>query len=75
LTGTPVTAEMLSAAPPRASPSIFVRTAGDGHRGDERLGHADGLLAGHGVDDEQRFDRPDRVVDRRDLGHEAPVDC
>ena len=41
--------------------------AGDRHRGDERLGDGDGLLAGHGIDDEQRLDRLDRRVDRRDL--------
>ena len=33
--------------------------AGDGHRGGERLGDGDGLLAGHRVDDEQRLDRLD----------------
>ena len=75
LTGTPVTAEMESAAPPRASPSILVRIR-PGHRDgrDERLGDADGLLAGHGVDDEQGLDRLHRRVDRGDLGHERLVD-
>ena len=68
LTGIPVTAEMLRAAPPRASPSIFGEDEpGDGHRRDESLRDADGLLAGHGVDDEERLDRLDRRVDGRDL--------
>ena len=48
--------------------------AGDGHRGHERLRHGDGLLAGHGVDDEQRLDRLDGGVDGGDLGHQRLVD-
>ena len=48
--------------------------AGHGHRGGERLGDRDGLLAGHRVDDEQRLDRLDRGVDRGDLGHQRLVD-
>ena len=49
--------------------------AGHRHGGDERLGDRDGLLAGHRVDDEQRLDRLDRVVDGGDLGHERLVDA
>ena len=57
LTGTPVTALMESAAPPRASPSILVRIRPvTGTASDERLGDRDGLLADHRVDDEQRLD-------------------
>jgi hypothetical protein len=49
--------------------------AGDGHRRDERLGDADGLLAGHGIDHEKRLDRLDRGIDRSDLGHQGLVDA
>ena len=49
--------------------------AGHRHGGDERLGDGDGLLAGHRVDDEERLDRLDRVVDRGDLGHQRLVDA
>ena len=48
--------------------------AGHRDRGDERLGDGDGLLAGHGVDDEQRLDRLDRRVHGGDLGHQRLVD-
>ena len=75
LTGRPVTALIESAAPPRASPSILVRMRPvTRHRGRERLGDGDGLLAGHRVDDEQRLDRLDGRVDRGDLGHQRLVD-
>ena len=75
-TGRPVTALIESAAPPRASPSILVRMRPvSGRVAVERLGHGDGLLAGHRVDDEQRLDRPDGRGDRRDLLHEDLVDA
>ena len=75
LTGTPVTAAIDSAAPPRASPSILVRMSPvTGHGRDERLGDGDGLLAGHRVDDEERLDRVDGGVDGGDLGHQRLVD-
>ena len=49
--------------------------AGDRHGGGEGLGHADGLLADHRVDHEERLDGLDRAVPaRRDLGHQRLVD-
>ena len=75
LTGRPVTALIESAAPPRASPSILVRTRPvSGTAPVERLGDGDGLLAGHRVDDEERLDRLDRRADLGDLGHQGVVD-
>ena len=76
LTGTPVTAEMRQrGAAAGVAVDLGQDEAGDGHGGDERLGDADGLLAGHGIDDEQRLDRLDRRVDGGDLGHERLVDA
>ena len=40
----------------------------------EGLGRVGGVLAGHGVDHEQRFDRFDRRVQRLDLAHHLFVD-
>ena len=48
--------------------------AGERHGRGERLGHGDGLLAGHRVDDEQRLDRLDGRIEGGDLGHEGLVD-
>ena len=48
---------------------------GHGHRRDEGLRDADGLLAGHGIDDEERLDRLDGRVHGRDLLHEGLVDA
>ena len=48
--------------------------AGDRHGRGEGLGDGDGLLAGHGVDHEERLDRLDRGVDRGDLGHQRLVE-
>ena len=39
----------------------------------ERLGRVGGVLAGHGVDHEQRFDRVDRSMQRLDLGHHLGI--
>ena len=52
--GLPVTARTESAAPPRASPSSFVRIdAVEVDRVEELLGDVDGVLAGHRVEHEQ----------------------
>ena len=40
----------------------------------ERLGRGDGVLAGHGVDDEERVVGLDRVGDAPDLVHQLGVD-
>ena len=75
LTGRPVTLRMPSAAPPRASPSIFVSTsAGERQPGVERLGDLHRLLAGHGVDDEQRLGRRHGAADADELVHHRLVD-
>ena len=55
-----------SAAPPRASPSSFLITTPSSRRVAELLGDIDSVLAGHGVDHEQRG-RPDLVADLADL--------
>ena len=46
----------------------------DAERGMERLGHTDGVLSGHGVDDEEGVVRLDGVADLADLLHELGVD-
>ena len=75
LTGTPVTAEMRErGAAAGVAVDLGEDQPGDRDGGRERLGDADGLLAGHRVDDEQRLDRLDRRVDRGDLGHQRLVD-
>ena len=75
LIGTPVTARMESAAPPRASPSILVRIeAGERQRAVEVLGDAHRLLAGHGVGDEQDLVRLDAALDVDQLLHQRVVD-
>ena len=40
----------------------------------EGLGRGDGVLAGHGVDDEERVVRVDRLGDAADLVHQLGVD-
>ena len=71
LIGRPVTARTESAAPPRASPSSFVRTiAVERDPLLERLGDVHGLLAGHRVEDEQDVRRPRRRGDARELVHQ-----
>ena len=73
--GTPVTARTDSAAPPRASPSSFVITMpSNSHLLAERLGHVDGVLAGHGVEHEQRRVGLHRVADPHQLVHQVVVD-
>ena len=75
LTGRPVTArDRERGAAARVAVDLGQDEAGqrDGRR--ERLGDADRLLAGHGIDDEQGLDRLDRGVDRRDLGHQLLVE-
>ena len=75
LTGRPVTALIESAAPPRASPSIFVSTRPvSGTASSNACATLDRFLAGHRVDDQQRLDRLDRVGDGRDLGHQLLVE-
>ena len=74
-TGRPVAARMLSAAPPRASPSIFVSTRPvTGSLAVEGLRHADRLLAGHRVDHEQRLGRRHGADDADELVHHRLVD-
>ena len=46
----------------------------DGERGVERLGHADGVLTGHRVDDEERVVRLDGGADLAHLLHHLGVD-
>ena len=41
----------------------------------ERLGRGDGVLAGHGVDDEERVVRADARGDPTDLLHQLGVDA
>ena len=69
LIGLPVTARIDSAAPPRASPSIRVRTTPvSGDLVGEALGDVDRVLAGQRVDDEQdlvRAGRPRRPPSSR----------
>ena len=73
-TGRPVTLRMPSAAPPRASPSILVSTsAGERQAGVERLGDAHRLLAGHGVDHQQRLGRGHDAADAHQLVHHRLV--
>ena len=73
--GLPVTALTDSAAPPRASPSSLERIDAVELRGlGELLGDVDGVLAGHGVDDEQHVGRPDGLLDLGQLGHQRLVD-
>ena len=75
LTGTPVTALIDSAAPPRASPSILVRTRPvSGDRVAECLGDRHRLLADHRVHDQQRLGRLDGRGQVADLGHQRLVD-
>ena len=58
LIGAPVIWRTDSAAPPRESPSSLVRTTPvSGSASFERLGGVDRVLALHGIDDEQGFDR------------------
>src|SRR5919199_1667743 len=44
------------------------------HRGGELLGDVDGVLAGHGVDDEEDRVRADRLADLHQLAHQRLVD-
>ncbi len=70
LIGAPVTWRTDSAAPPRASPSSLVSTTpGERKRRCESLGRVHRVLTLHRVDDEQRFDRAQRRMQRRDLAH------
>ncbi|CAE6947305.1 conserved protein of unknown function [Ectopseudomonas oleovorans] len=48
--------------------------AGQRQRVTERLGRVGSILAGHGIDHEQRLHRLDRRVQRLDLGHHLGVD-
>ena len=75
LIGWPVTARMLSAAPPRASPSIRVEhDAGDADPLVERAREIDRVLAGQRVGDQQRLVRPHPVAHARELAHQLLVD-
>ena len=66
---------MLSAAPPRASPSIFVSTSPvTGSSAWNASATLHRLLAGHRVDDEQHLGRVDDAGDPRDLLHHRVVD-
>ena len=73
--GLPTTPLTDSAAPPRASPSSLVRmTPLSSSVVVERLGRGDGVLADHGVDDQERVVRLRRRRDVTDLVHELGVD-
>ncbi len=66
---------MERAAPPRASPSILVRTRPvTGTTARERLGHVDRFLAGHRVDDEERLGGLERRAQVGDLRHQRGID-
>ena len=75
LIGLPVTALTESAAPPRASPSSFVRTTpSKATRSWNASRDVDRLLAGHRVEDEQDVRRLRLVADRGELVHQRLVD-
>ena len=73
--GLPVTARTESAAPPRASPSSFVRiTPSKSTASLELLGDVDGVLAGHRVEHHQHVVRLGRVAHAHELVHQVAVD-
>ncbi len=75
LIGAPVMRWIESAAPPRASPSIFVRiTPVIAELLVERLRDVDRFLAGHRVGDEEDLRRRDRRLDLLQLVHQPLVD-
>ena len=75
LMGTPVTWRTLSAAPPRASPSILVMIRPvSADAGVEPLRHVDRLLARHGVDHQQDVRRSGDHAHLLELLHEVLVD-
>ena len=66
---------MERAAPPRASPSILVRTdAGEAEALVEVGGGVDGVLAGHGVGDEENFAGVEELFEALHLAHQLFVD-
>ena len=74
LIGRPVTLRMLSAAPPRASPSILVSTRPViGRRWWKASATRDRVLAGHGVDHQQRLGGRDGAGDAHQLVHHRLV--
>ena len=73
--GLPVTARTESAAPPRASPSSFVRIdAVEVDRVEELLGDVDRVLAGHRVEHHEHVLRLRRVAHAHELVHQVGVD-
>ena len=73
--GTPTTPTTDSAAPPRASPSIFVSTTPVTPIAViELAGALDRVLPGHRVGDVQQVRRLDGRLDRLELGHQLVVD-
>ena len=73
--GTPTTDTTESAAPPRASPSIFVSTTPVTPTcAVELAGALDRVLPGHRVGDVEQVDRSRRVLDRDELVHQLVVD-
>ena len=73
--GLPVTALTESAAPPRASPSSFVRTTpSKAIRSKNDLRDVDRLLAGHRVEDEEDVRRLRGVAHAHELVHQLLVD-
>ena len=73
--GTPTTPTTDSAAPPRASPSIFVSTTPVTPIAVMELaGALDRVLPGHRVGDVQQVRRLDRRLDRLELRHQLVVD-
>ena len=73
LIGTPVTARIESAAPPRASPSILVRIRPLAPTRSLNVCATDRLLPGHGVGD-QNLGRSHPISDVDQLLHETIVD-
>ena len=73
--GRPTTSLTDSAAPPRASPSSLVRmTPSSASVWWNDSADVDRVLAGHGVDDEERVVGLDRLGDAADLVHQLGVD-